>query len=68
MSDRIYYEAEPGVWRPTKKGLTCLDLQFTSDNGKQSMATTLHSGEPLVAKALRQLVPAPRCQARVRVA
>ena len=27
MSDRIYYEAEPGVWRPTRKGLTiALDL------------------------------------------
>ncbi len=37
----------------------CLDSQFTGDNCKHSLVTRLHSGDPLVVKALRQLVPAP---------
>ena len=38
----------------------CLDSQFTGDNCKHSLATRLHSGDPVVVKALRQLVPNPR--------
>ena len=38
MSDRIDYEAEPGVWRPTKKGLTiALDLLPARDKAVRAL-------------------------------
>ena len=37
-------------------------------DAKHCLITRLRSGDPLVVTELRQLVPAPRCQARVRVA
>ena len=43
----------------------CLDSQFTGDKCKHSLATRLYSGDPLVVKALRMLVPAPGRSVRV---
>ena len=58
MSDRLHR-------RDGRAICDCLDSQFTGDHCKHSLATRLHSGDPLVVEALRQLVPAPGRSVRV---
>ena len=42
----------------------CIDSQWKGDNCKHSLVTRLTCGDPLVAKALRMLVPRPHRAAR----
>ncbi len=37
----------------------CFDAQRNGDGCKHALCVRLHSGDPLLVKALRQLVPAP---------
>lgn len=43
----------------------CFDAQRNGDGCKHALGVRLHSGDPLVVKALRQLVPAPARSMRV---
>jgi hypothetical protein len=41
-SIRVYYEAEPGLWRPTKKGLTiAVDLLDELERAVQALKETV---------------------------
>ena len=46
----------------------CADSAIRGDGCKHALACRLHSGDPTVALALRQLVPEPARQRKVRAA